>query len=91
MTNFMKALTFAAVLVSTLSYSQAFSPNNNLDALNSNDILINKPEASEGDHKSIVQIACYGCISNETGRPRTNYVKPHYRSNGTYVSGYWRS
>lgn len=91
MTKFMKTLTFAAIVFSTLSHSQAFSPNNKLNNLDSYEILINKPEAPEGDHKSIVQFACYGCISNETGRPRTNYVKPHYRSNGTYVSGYWRS
>ncbi|MDC0378976.1 hypothetical protein OAM79_00615 [Litorivicinus sp.] len=35
--------------------------------------------------------ACYGCISPSTGRPRTEYVQPHFRSNGTYVNGYWRS
>ena len=34
---------------------------------------------------------CYGCISPSTGRPRTQYVQPHIRSNGTYVNGYWRS
>ena len=35
--------------------------------------------------------ACYGCISPSTGRPRTEYVQPHFRSNGTFVNGYWRS
>ena len=36
-------------------------------------------------------LACYGCISESTGRPRLEYVQPHFRSNGTYVNGYYRS
>jgi hypothetical protein len=40
---------------------------------------------------SSFEMACYGCISETTGRPRTEYVRPHVRSNGTYVNGYWRS
>jgi hypothetical protein len=33
----------------------------------------------------------YGSLSEETGRPRTNYVGGYYRDNGTYVSPYYRS
>ena len=33
----------------------------------------------------------FGEISPRTGRPATNYVHGYYRSNGTYVNGYWRS
>ena len=91
MTKLMKTLSFAAILVSTLSHSQAFSTNNELNNLFENEVLIYNPNIKiEGD-STFVEMACYGCASSETGRPRTNYVKPHYRSNGTYVSGYWRS
>ena len=34
---------------------------------------------------------CYGCTSSVTGLPRTEFVSPHIRSNGTYVDGYYRS
>ena len=37
------------------------------------------------------EFACYGCLSTETGRPRDNYVRPHFRSNGAFIQGYWRS
>jgi hypothetical protein len=37
------------------------------------------------------ELACFGCISPSTGRPRTNFVRPHFRSNGTHVGGYYRS
>ena len=33
----------------------------------------------------------YGEISPRTGRPATNHVNGYFRSNGTYVNGYWRS
>ena len=33
----------------------------------------------------------YGEISPRTGRPATNRVNGYYRSNGTYVNGYYRS
>ena len=41
--------------------------------------------------KAYDQTVCYSCISPNTGRPRTNYVRPYTRRNGTYVNGYWRS
>ena len=49
------------------------------------ELLINREE-----NKPLV-LSCLGCISSVTGLPRTNYVSPHYRSNGTYVDGYYRS
>jgi hypothetical protein len=33
----------------------------------------------------------YGAISETTGLPRTNYVSSYTRSDGTYVSPYYRS
>ena len=35
--------------------------------------------------------SCYGDISPATGRPKTVYVPGHYKSNGKYVRGYYRS
>jgi hypothetical protein len=34
---------------------------------------------------------CYYCTSPISGLPKTNYVNGYFRSDGTYVSGYWRS
>ena len=34
---------------------------------------------------------CYGCISSSTGKLKTNWVNGYFKSNGTYVQGYWRS
>ena len=55
-----------------------------------NQLLINKPKIEASDQYFEV-LACYGCISTTTGRPRTKYIRGHYRSNGTYVSGYYKS
>jgi hypothetical protein len=35
--------------------------------------------------------SCYGDISPATGLPKTILVHGYYRSNGTYVRGYYRS
>lgn len=35
--------------------------------------------------------SCYGDISSATGLPKTVYVPGYYKSNGTYVHGYYRS
>jgi hypothetical protein len=32
----------------------------------------------------------YGQL-NRAGYPKTQYVSPYFRSNGTYVGGYWRN
>ena len=47
-------------------------------------MLIKLPEFPE------LQMSCFGCISPNTGRPRTNYVRPHF-NNGRFVGGYYRS
>ena len=45
-----------------------------------------------GESKDVIFTALnYGEISPRTGRPATNYVHGYFRSNGTYVNGYWRS
>ena len=83
----MKTLLAAAIALTSVNFSvvQA-SP---FESWMDNDkikpqILIYHPEVPE------YKIACYGCLSRETGRPRTNYVRPHI-NNGRYVEGYWRS
>ena len=40
--------------------------------------LINNPEKSP----SLYSPACFGCFRPTTGLPRTEYVRPHFRSNG---------
>jgi hypothetical protein len=35
--------------------------------------------------------SCYGDISNITGLPKTTHVNGYFRSDGTYVRGYYRS
>jgi hypothetical protein len=35
--------------------------------------------------------SCYGDISDETGRPKTVYVRGYTRRDGTYVRGHYRS
>ena len=49
-------------------------------------VLVNKPMVAVMD-----ELACLGCISPSTGRIRDGYVTPHFRSNGSFVGGYWRS
>ena len=49
-------------------------------------ILVNQPLP-----ENLELQACFGCISPSTGRFRDGYVRPHFRSNGSFVNGYWRS
>ena len=49
-------------------------------------VLVNKPIVAVMD-----ELACYGCISPSTGRIRDGYVTPHFRSNGSFVGGYYRT
>lgn len=37
------------------------------------------------------QLSYYGQYNSYNNSYRTNYVSPHFRSNGTYVNGYYRS
>jgi hypothetical protein len=51
------------------------------------DALINNPTTRNPAYSPI----CFGCTSSITGLPRTEFVRPHTRSNGTHVDGYYRS
>ena len=85
MTKFMKTLTFAAIVFSTLSHSQSFSPDNKIIDLDRHEILINRSSKATINrlfNLPVMDVAMAGRL--------TNCVKPHYRS-GTYVSGHWRS
>ena len=78
------AFTIAAAM--TANVSAAPVPDSGL--MPNKEILIHMPDETPA---GIKELACYGCISPETGRARTNYVQPLVRSNGTYVQGFWRS
>ena len=79
-------ITATAVLISISSAALAGSMDG--PRFGTPDVMINKPiQAAE---KSF-ELTCYGCISPNTGRSRNNFVRPHYRNNGTFVDGYWRS
>jgi hypothetical protein len=84
-----KKLILSTIIGTTLLASSAIaSPFNSLSEGLQKDFLIYKPAT----HSEVtMEQACYGCISPTTGRSRTNYVRPHIRSNGTSVNGYWRS
>jgi hypothetical protein len=70
------ALMSATSAVSASPWSTQNDPN----------VLVNIPTV-----EAIIEQICMGCISPSTGRPSTNYVRPHIRSNGAYVGGYYRS
>jgi hypothetical protein len=73
------AVTFIAA--TSIASANPFAP---IDT--NNDVLINKPIVAQAD-----ELACFGCISPSTGRFRDGFVRPHFRSNGSFVNGYWRS
>jgi hypothetical protein len=78
----------AAIILSATSFAVNAGTLGEMNIFNS-ERLINQVQLAPEllQFKSV----CYGCISGSTGRPRTNYVQPHFRSNGAYVQGYWRS
>ena len=87
-----KKFAFIALTIATLATSSAQAshlyPSQGLASdslINHLDTVIDQLDTVNG----FVQ-ACYGCISERTGLPRTEYVRPHYRS-GRYVNGYYRS
>ena len=86
MKNIVIATITAAILGTSTASAALFQPHMTDGQL----LLINKP-IMETSIQGGEEISCYGCISPRTGRPRTNYVRPHYRSNGTHVQGYYRS
>ena len=75
------ASAFVTAVASTASASPmgpAFEYEQNKELTN-NPVIIND------------ELACFGCISPSTGRFRHGFVRPHFRSNGSFVNGYWRS
>jgi hypothetical protein len=81
---FIAGLTATAILVGSSSGTSAAPMGSTFD-VEQGQVLVNNPNAGS------YETACFGCISPSTGRVRDNYVRPHYRSNGSHVSGYWRS
>ena len=86
--NTLKLVT-AAIVLSASSFGAQAAVFGDTSALSGPEIQINQITPSLDLFK--FEQACYGCISPSTGRPRTEYVQPHFRSNGTFVNGYWRS
>ena len=86
----MKNSVIAAITAVILGSSAASAAIFQTDLADGQLLLINKPIISTSFQDG-EQISCYGCTSTRTGRPRTEYVLPYYRSNGTYVQGYYRS
>ena len=81
-------ITAAFTIAAAMTASVSAAPVLDTDFTPNKEILIYMPDETPA---GIKELACYGCLSTETGRPRTNYVQPHFRGNGTYVQGYWRS
>ena len=96
MTNLFKIAAVSVIVIASLSSANA-SANEEQSASRFKaldlDVLIENPvfDAFDANDNHEFRLACYGCLSTETYRPRTEYVRPHFRSNGTYVNGYWRS
>jgi len=80
-----KKLAFAALTVVTLASGSAHAGSMMPVYGMGNDVLINRPDTTKG-----FTAICYGCFSQSTGLPRTEYVQPHFNS-GRYVGGYYRS
>ena len=96
MKNILKRVTLSLTLMflaatNPVSAGAMFNPFNGLGNSGlgnmEREYLINNPEKSP----SLYSPVCFGCFSSTTGLLRTEYVRPHFRSNGTYVDGYYRS
>ena len=81
----MKTILLAAS-IALIAATSSVSANPFMPIENDPNVFVNNPVIEHLD-----EVACYGCISPDTGRIRNNYVSPHFRSNGTYVAPYWRS
>jgi hypothetical protein len=81
----MKKIIIAAA-IALMSATTAVSASPFSSYASNPNVLVNKPVV-----KAMDELACFGCISPSTGRPRTNFVRPHFRSNGSFVGGYYRS
>ena len=78
--------TLIAVAIALISATTAVSASPFSSPYTDPNVLVNKPIVAVMD-----ELACYGCISPSTGRIRDGYVTPHFRSNGSFVGGYYRS
>ena len=85
----MKSLILSAILGVTVLASGAMANPFSTDADRfSTEVLIYNPnQGVDGGFYNI----CMGCVSPRTGRIRDGFVRPHIRSNGAMVNGYWRS
>jgi len=75
----------ASALVTAVASNASASPMGPAFDYEQNKELTNNPVMINDE------LACFGCISPDTGRIRDGYVQPHFRSNGSFVNGYWRS
>ena len=82
-------ISIAMAVTSGTSHAAFMSDNDFLTS--KENVLIYRPKLEKPTAFEETEVSCYGCISPRTYRPRTNWVRPYYRSNGTYVRGYWRS
>jgi hypothetical protein len=78
--------TLIAAAIAFMSATTAVSADPFFSPLTDPNVLVNRPIVEAVD-----ELACFGCISPSTGRIRDGYVTPHFRSNGSFVNGYWRS
>ena len=53
-------------------------------------LLIKKPKI-EMSNQNFEVLACFGCLSTTTGQPLPKYIWGHMKSNGTYISDYYKS
>jgi len=81
----MKKIIIAAA-IALMSATTAVSASPFSSYASNPNVLVNKPIVAVMD-----ELACLGCISPSTGRIRDGYVTPHFRSNGSFVGGYYRS
>ena len=54
-------------------------------------ITFNEAKEKEKMLNRLSQLSYYGQYNSYNNSYRTNYVSPHFRSNGTYVNDYYRS
>ena len=96
MKNILKPVTLSLTLMflaatNPVSAGAMFNPFNGLGNSGlgnmEKEYLINNPEKSP----SLNSPVCFGCFNSTTGLPRTKYVRPLFRSIGTYVDGYYIS
>ena len=79
-------ITLIAAAIALISATASVSASPFATIENDPNVLVNNPTI-----KVLDEMACFGCISPNTGRIRDGYVRPYTKRNGTSVRGYWRS